>query len=101
MKGDCHIGTSLAGPCLSLSAYTAVFQQIEYSLQSGSPRLGRHSWPWIDSWTEAAAARCFLRCPKIAELVVAALRDGDDKFLRYELHAFVVMPNHVHLLVTP
>jgi putative transposase len=43
----------------------------------------------------------FLRCPEIAELVVAALRDGDVKFHRYELHAFVVMPNHVHLLVTP
>jgi REP element-mobilizing transposase RayT len=32
---------------------------------------------------------------------VAALRDGDRRFERYELHSFVVMPNHVHLLVTP
>jgi REP element-mobilizing transposase RayT len=42
-----------------------------------------------------------LRRPEIAELVVGALQDGDRKFQRYELHAFVVMPNHVHLLVTP
>jgi REP element-mobilizing transposase RayT len=43
----------------------------------------------------------YLRRPEIAELVVAALHDGDRRFQRYQLHAFVVMPNHVHLLVTP
>jgi hypothetical protein len=43
----------------------------------------------------------FLRRPEIAELVVNAIRDGANQFLRYQLHAFVVMPNHVHLLVTP
>ena len=32
---------------------------------------------------------------------MSALRDGDSQFHRYELHAFVVMPNYVHLLVTP
>jgi REP element-mobilizing transposase RayT len=30
-----------------------------------------------------------------------ALLDGESRFHRYRLHAFVVMPNHVHLLVTP
>jgi REP element-mobilizing transposase RayT len=29
------------------------------------------------------------------------LRDGERKFDRYRLHSFVVMPNHVHILVTP
>ena len=43
----------------------------------------------------------FLRRPEIARLVVAALRDGDCHFHRYQLHAFVVMANHVHMLVTP
>jgi putative transposase len=43
----------------------------------------------------------YLGRPEIAELVVNALFDGECKFLRYELHAFVVMPNHVHVLVTP
>ena len=43
----------------------------------------------------------FLRRPEIAERVVTALLDGDGKLQRYQLHAFVVMPNHVHLLVTP
>jgi putative DNA methylase len=49
----------------------------------------------------AASGPQFLRQSEIAELVMAALRDGECKFHRYQLHAFVVMPNHVHLLVTP
>jgi putative transposase len=43
----------------------------------------------------------YLRHPEVAELVVAALQAGERKFHRYQLHAFVVMPNHIHLLVTP
>ncbi len=43
----------------------------------------------------------FLRQPEIARIVVAALRHGDAELHRYRLHVFVVMPNHVHLLVTP
>ena len=42
----------------------------------------------------------FLRQPEIAEMVIGALFDGECRFARYELHAFVVMSNHVHLLVT-
>ena len=48
-----------------------------------------------------ASGPLYLRRPEIAELVVTALQDGDRRFRRYQLHAFVVMPNHVHLLVTP
>ncbi|MGD0361203.1 MAG: transposase [Bryobacteraceae bacterium] len=43
----------------------------------------------------------FLRRPEIAAMLAAALRHGDWALHRYELHAFVVMPNHVHLLATP
>jgi putative DNA methylase len=43
----------------------------------------------------------FLQRPEIARLVEDALRDGERRFHRYQLHAFVVMPNHVHMLVTP
>jgi putative transposase len=43
----------------------------------------------------------YLRMPDIAALLVAALRDGEQRFHRYQMHSFVVMPNHVHILVTP
>lgn len=42
-----------------------------------------------------------LRRPEIAQMVIKALHDGENRLRRYHLHAFVVMPNHVHLLVTP
>ena len=38
---------------------------------------------------------------EIAAMVEAALQDGERKFHRYQLHSYVVMPNHVHMLVTP
>ncbi|HXE63801.1 MAG TPA: transposase [Bryobacteraceae bacterium] len=41
----------------------------------------------------------WLEMSDIAEQVIAELRDGDGN--RYELHSFVAMPNHVHLLVSP
>jgi putative transposase len=43
----------------------------------------------------------FLQQPEIARLLVQALHDGETRFHRYELHAYVAMPTHVHLLVTP
>jgi REP element-mobilizing transposase RayT len=49
----------------------------------------------------SASGPLYLRIPEIAALVVACLRDGEQRFHRYQMHSFVVMPNHVHLLVTP
>jgi REP element-mobilizing transposase RayT len=49
----------------------------------------------------ATSGPLHLRRPEMARLVVQALHDGESRFQRYQLHAFVVMPNHVHLLVTP
>lgn len=43
----------------------------------------------------------FLKRAEIARIVATAIREGDTKFRRYQLHSYVVMPNHVHLLVTP
>jgi len=49
----------------------------------------------------ATSGPFYLRRPEIAALVVAALKKGETHLRRYELHAYVVMPNHIHLLVTP
>jgi REP element-mobilizing transposase RayT len=50
---------------------------------------------------QATSGPVFLRQNEIAQIVIDTVRDGEARFHRYELHAFVVMPNHVHLLVTP
>ncbi len=42
-----------------------------------------------------------LRRPEIARMVVDVLRYQERVLRHYALHNFVVMPNHVHLLVTP
>ncbi len=39
----------------------------------------------------------FLQIREIAELVAAAIQAGDG----YQLHDWVIMPNHVHVLFTP
>ncbi len=50
---------------------------------------------------QASTGPLWLKNPDIAAMVVRALHDGEHRFHRYTLHAFVVMANHVHLLVTP
>jgi REP element-mobilizing transposase RayT len=43
----------------------------------------------------------YLSMPQVAEVVVETLKRGDATHGHYELHSYVAMPNHVHLLVTP
>ena len=38
---------------------------------------------------------------RIARLVADTIRTGEDESRFYELYAWVVMPNHVHVLVLP
>jgi REP element-mobilizing transposase RayT len=42
----------------------------------------------------------YLKRPEIAGMVMTSILDGDRRFRRYDLHAFVIMSNHVHILVT-
>jgi len=47
----------------------------------------------------ASTGPLFLRMTEVARVVVDAIRYRDQQ--AYQLHAFVVMPNHVHILITP
>jgi len=49
----------------------------------------------------AEAGPLWLKDTRIAECVSHCLELGDSKFHRYDLHSFVVMANHVHVLLTP
>lgn len=53
----------------------------------------------LEQWLDTGHGNCSLRRPDIAALVEQSLRHFDGE--RYELGAFVIMPNHVHALVTP
>jgi len=50
---------------------------------------------------KAAFGRDWLRDTRIAQCVADALRYGQWQLKIYELHAWVVMPNHVHVLLRP
>jgi leucyl-tRNA synthetase/REP element-mobilizing transposase RayT len=53
----------------------------------------------LDEWLDSGAGSCALKDPSIRKVVSDALTHFDSE--RYTLHAFVVMPNHVHVLFSP
>jgi REP element-mobilizing transposase RayT len=53
----------------------------------------------VDKYLDAGHGECCLGKPVVAELVATALRYFAGQ--RYELHAWVVMPNHVHVVLRP
>ena len=53
----------------------------------------------IETYLDAGHGECVLSKPEIAQLVVHALKTFDGE--RYALHDWVVMPNHVHLVIEP
>ncbi|MEY2573395.1 MAG: carbamoyl-phosphate synthase large subunit, partial [Verrucomicrobiota bacterium] len=52
-----------------------------------------------EAWLDHGHGSCVLREPNLARIVVDALTHFDGE--RYHLDSFVVMPNHVHLVVQP
>jgi REP element-mobilizing transposase RayT len=50
---------------------------------------------------KGATGPLWLKDPRIAASIVEVIRKGESVLGYFALHAFVVMPNHVHLLITP
>jgi REP element-mobilizing transposase RayT len=53
----------------------------------------------IEQWLDQCAGSCLLGNPSCAQIVVGAMEFFDGQ--RYGLDQWVIMPNHVHVLVTP
>jgi putative DNA methylase len=53
----------------------------------------------VDKYLDAGHGVCYLRDPGLADLVADAIRFFEGQ--RYELYAWVVMPNHAHVVVWP
>jgi REP element-mobilizing transposase RayT len=53
----------------------------------------------VDRWLDAGYGRCILARPDCRAIMNSSLMHFDGE--RYELGEFVVMPNHVHAIVTP
>ena len=69
--------------------------------QTGAPlkhrEASRERRRKLEEYLDRGLGECWLRQPAIAKLAEDALRFFDGE--RYQLQAWVVMPNHVHLLV--
>ena len=53
----------------------------------------------IDEWLDAGSGSCVLKDERAAKIVADALIHFDGE--RYDLGAWIVMPNHIHVVVTP
>jgi len=53
----------------------------------------------IEGWLDAGHGSCVLCRPDVRRILVGALQFFHGK--RYDIDACVIMPNHVHVLVTP
>ena len=53
----------------------------------------------VEAWVDAGHGSCALRRPGIANMVQGSLLAFDSQ--RYRLLAWVIMPNHVHVLFQP
>ncbi len=58
----------------------------------------RFSNRW-EAWLDECHGECPLAQPELQRIVEATLRHDDGS--KYQMRSFVVMPNHVHVLVTP
>ena len=76
--------------------------------------LDRHPRPWppellrdfrrlfsrrVEEYLHAGYGECVLRSAGVAAVVASAMRHFDEQ--RYQLDDYVIMPNHVHVLVAP
>jgi REP element-mobilizing transposase RayT len=83
---------------LADSLPAAVLEQMDAELRSLPPeRQDTERRRRVEAWLDAGHASCVLRLPEAAECVVDTWRHFAGE--RYDLIAWVVMPNHVHVLV--
>lgn len=61
-------------------------------------RFNRHFDRCREAFLDTCHGKCLLRRPELAQIVADSLLHFDGQ--RYKMGDFVVMPNHVHLLVT-
>ena len=53
----------------------------------------------MDKYLDSGHGRCWLAQPEVADLIVNAMQFHAAQ--RFDLHAWVIMPNHVHAVLRP
>ena len=50
---------------------------------------------------QATTGPLWLKNPQVATHIIETLHKGEAVLNQYSLHSFVIMPNHVHILISP
>jgi len=87
-----------------------VTQFVTFQLHDSFPATRRANWEAIlcepddsakrkklEAWLDSSHGECWLRQPDVAELIEKILLEADGH--DYRMQAWVVMPNHLHLVV--
>ncbi len=64
-------------------------------------KLEESFFAWDNRLDSAKFGPLWLKDPGVAKLVEKVLQEGESKLQLYHLHAYAVMPNHVHILARP
>ena len=75
--------------------------RVGFSLRGASAPLLEGTQYWWDMRFRLSVFYQWLRDPRIADLAADAVLIGDSERRFYDLVSWVVMPNHVHLLILP
>ena len=85
----------LAGPCRKVGSPRG------WQAETPAPRLGGRLLRRIAKWTRLRFGPVWLKDTRVAQVVADALRHGESERCFYQLRAWVIMPNHVHVLLLP
>ena len=83
---------------LADSLPSTIFESLKFKLETKQITEIEYHWQ-IEKALDVGSGPTFLKNPRVAELVAKAVLKFDGQ--RYELSAWVIMPNHVHILFTP
>lgn len=77
-----------------------VLEQFRYELQAKNVEdIDRETMILIEKFLDSGYGECFLRKSAVAKVVKESLEKYNGE--RYKLFAWVIMPNHIHLLLKP
>jgi len=86
---------------LTWRLYGSLPQSFTNKLSNQNLKPGRQFLQFDRYLDEASIGPLWLRDPQIAESIVATLREGANALNHYNIHAYAIMANHVHLLIEP
>ncbi|PZM80445.1 MAG: transposase [Candidatus Melainabacteria bacterium] len=81
------------------SMASGTLAQFKDQIEVGADKLNPKQLVRMEAYLDKGRGSCMLRHEPVARMVSENLRHFDQT--KYNLHAWVVMPNHVHVLLTP